>query len=104
MEIIIFGLVLYVGYRLWHGLKSGNLLNIHIPFATNRGLLAVKAAWFIILKEDGATTSEANTAVANLDENMPTDMIFVAKDVIDMRYDGKQLPMINDARNRGFTG
>lgn len=104
MEFIILALSIYGAYILWRGFSKGGLLNIQIPFVTNRGLLAVRAAWYLILFEDDATEEEANTAVKNMDENMPTDMTLTAKDFINSCYEGRQLPMIAEARKKGFLG
>ncbi|MEZ5813674.1 MAG: hypothetical protein R3E13_02980 [Alphaproteobacteria bacterium] len=104
MEWVLFIFALYGAYVLWNGILKGGLLNIQIPFVTNRGLLAVKAAWYLILVEDDATAEEANVAVSYMNIDMEADMIRAAQDFIQMCYGGKQLPLIAEARAKGFEG
>lgn len=106
-EIIIWGLAIFGGYTLWKNVLKPRLLERHIPTVTERGLLAVYAANYLMAIEYGSTPEEANMGVKylmmmNLD--IPTDTILIAKNFIQHEYGGKQLPMIAEARARGFIG
>lgn len=108
MEILIWGLAIFGGYMLWKNVLKQWLLGRHIPSVTERGLLAVYAAHYLMqIKIGNATPEEANLAVKHLammNVDMPTDTIQIAKNYIQHEYGGKQLPMIAEARARGFTG
>lgn len=80
------------------------MITQHIPFVTNRALFAVKAAWYLILLEDGASSNDANNTVSRMDVNMPTEMIIVGQSFIRDRYNGKQSSVIHDARQLGLWG
>lgn len=108
MEFIVWGLAIFGGYMLWKNVLKGWLLRRHIPSVTERGLLAVYAAHYLIQIDIGdATPEEANLTVkrlAMMNVDMPTESIIAAKDYIQHEYGGKQLPVIAEARARGFMG
>lgn len=108
MEIVVWGLAIFGGYMLWKSVLKRWLLGRHIPSVTERGLLAVYAAHYLMQIEIGySTPKEANLAVKHLammNVEMPTDTILIAKDCIQQEHGGKQLPMIADARAKGFVG
>lgn len=108
METVVWGLAIFGGYMLWKHILKGWLLGRHIPSATERGLLAVYAAHYLMQIEIGhSTPEEANLSVKHLammNVDMPTDTILIAKNYILHEYGGKQLPMIADARAKGFVG
>lgn len=104
MEILIWGLAVFGAYTLWKSVIKPRLLGGHIPFATNRGLLAVKASAYLMMLEGGGEPDQANAIVQDYDEDMHTGIILEATEFIQRRYGGKQLPMIADARAKGFQG
>lgn len=99
MEVIVWGLAIFGAYMLWK-----NVISKELPFVTNRGLLAVKAAWYLFMLETGESPDDANAQAKDLDIEMPTFIITTARDIINLRYGGKQLPMIAEARAKGFQG
>ena len=102
MELIILCLAGYGAYILWKGVSRGGLMNLEIPFITYRGLLTVKAVWYLIYLEQGKTVDEANMIVKHMDVGMPQDMILFARDFARNCYGGKQLPLIEEARLKGL--
>lgn len=103
MDIIVWGLALFGAYMLWKNVIKKWLLQRKLPFVTNRGLLAVKAASYLLMLEAGESVDKANAQTKQLDIEMPTFLILTAKDFINLRYGGKQLPMIAEARAKGFN-
>ncbi len=87
---------------LWKNVIKGWLLRRKIPSVTDRGLLAVKAAMYLLMLEDNEKPETANAEVGKLDTEMPPMIIHTAKEFINLRYAGKQLPMIAEARAKGF--
>lgn len=78
--------------------------SIVYPNTAERGLLAVKAASYLQIIETGEGADYANAQVRDLSADSPTSVIMAAMDFISSRYEGKQLPMIAAAREKGFTG
>lgn len=107
MEIIVWGLAIFGGYMLWKTILKPCLLGRYMPSVTERGLLAVYAAHYLMSIENGSTAEMANDEVKMLsmmNVEIPTDTILIAKNYIQHQYNGKQLPMITEARARGFNG
>lgn len=107
MEVIVWGLAIFGGYMLWKNVLKAWLLRRYAPCVTERGLLALYAAYYLMSIENGSTPEMANNEVKMLsimNVDMPTDTILIAKNYIQHQHNGKQLPMITEARARGFNG
>lgn len=105
MEFIIWVFAAFGAIMFWKKLVKPFLLNGKIPYATERGLLAVKAANFIGMVEIAKTETveEANKIVATFkSDDVSTFDIETAQMIIKDVYQGKQLPMIDHARKLGF--
>ena len=103
MELIVILLACYGLYNFWKRIILPRLKGL--PTVQERGLLAVKAAMYLLMTEQGEAPQEANALLSTYNaENMPVYVITTARDYISFRYGGRQLPMIADARRRGFCG
>lgn len=103
MDVLIWGFAIFGAYMLWKTVIRG-LLAGRIPIVTGRGLLAVKAAIYLMILEHGGTPDEGNMTVREYDENVLESIIVEAIEYIGQRYNGQQLPMIAEARAKGFLG
>ena len=75
-----------------------------LPLETERGLFGVRAALYLLNLKDGKSSNEVNKYVKNLGVEMPPFVLLEAIEFIDGQYAGKQLPMISDAKRKGFKG
>lgn len=102
MEFIICVFAAFGAIMFWKRIVKPMLPNRQ---NVERGLVAVRAAYFICMVQDGShTPDEANQIVAAYNTDMPQEIIREAISFINMAYGGKQLPMIAHARSLGFKG
>ena len=103
MELLVTLLACYGLYSFWKRIILPRLRR-H-PLAQERGLLAVKAALYLLMTEQGEMPQEANAMLSTYNtENMPIQFITAAQDYMAVRYSGQHLMAISDARNKGFMG
>lgn len=89
--------------------EFGILLDERLSDNVDRGVLSVKAYVFLTTLESRLEVTEeaiesANYLAIACNLNMDTAIILSAQEYIKTRYSGKQLPMIAEARAKGFQG
>ena len=88
--LIVVAVIGVAGYRFFRG-------------NTNRGVETVRAYIYLSALKLGRTTDEANEAARYDIVNGPTDIIQLAMHAVKTQYNGKQLPMIAEAKRLGMV-
>lgn len=73
-------------------------------YTLHRGRLFVRAYMFLLGMDEGMNEESANYMARNLGYMKATEFAPRAKHYASQRYGGKQLPVIAEARAKGFQG
>jgi len=109
-RLAIFAFGLLTGFAVLDALKANGLVVLIIMaigawyWTLRRGLLTVRAFMYLGLLTQELSPMQANDRVFQIGYFDASSYAPAAKSFVREYFRGKQLPMIAEARNRGFVG